>query len=308
MKIFILVMSLILASCSPERPRSTRLAVSDWKGGARTLLRAAGEDVAPGYEIDWRELKSGEALDALFADAVDIAGVGDTALINGRARGLPIKVIAAWRITNENTAVLTRGDSPFRAIGDLRGQKVCVTRGAMEHFLLLRAVEEAKLPENAIGTAFLAASDCRTALDSGAVAAWAASGRYTVSELKQNNARTLVTGSDIVPGFGIVVAKEKTITEKRAAVTDFVSRLRRARTWALGNPEAYARAITEDTGVPYEITLQQVLRDGAQPVSVASLLRPLQEIQRVFVRAGVISVSIDVKDALDVSFDASNDS
>lgn len=308
MKILVLIALLILAACSPERPRSARLSVSDGRGGARTLLRAAGEDVARGYDVDWRELKSREALDGLFAGVVDIGGVGDTALINGRARGQPLKVITAWRITNENTAIVTRRDSSFHAIGDLGGQRVCVARGAMEHFLLLRALEDAKLPEGAVDAAFLTPSDCRTALDSGTVAAWASAGSYTVSELLQNKARILVTGAGVAPGFGLFVAMEKTIAEKRPAIDDFVARLRRARIWALTHPEAYARAITEDTGVPYEIALEQVRRDGARPVPVASLLEPLRDIQRVFVKAGVINSPIDVKDALDVTFDRSNDS
>lgn len=306
MKTFVVAVLLALAACSAENPRETYLSVSDGKGGARTLLRVAGEEPARGYEIKWRELKSREALDALYAGAVDIAGVGDTALINGRARGLPIKVITAWRITNENTAIVTRADSPVHAVGDLGGRKVCVTRGAMEHFLLLKAVEAAKLPQGAVDTAYLTPSDCRVALDSGAVAAWASAGSYTISELLRNKARILISGDSVVPGFGIIVATEKSIEEKRPAIEDFVARLRRARLWALDHPEAYAEAIAAETGTPYDIALLQVKRDSAEPVPVAGLEEPMREIQRVFVDAGVINTPIEVRAALDISFDRPN--
>ena len=71
-----------------------------------------------------------------------------------------------------------------------------------------------------------------------------------VTQQERQGARVLATAEGIIPAQSFVVANSKAVEQKRAQITDFLQRLKKARDWTLGNAantEAYADAWAKRT-------------------------------------------------------------
>jgi sulfonate transport system substrate-binding protein len=267
-------------------------------------MRAAGEAEPNDYNIAWhRFTQVNDSLLALNAQAVDLAGVGDSGLIAGRTAGLPIKAVAAWRIDGTNTAILARAASPFRTVDDLRGHSVCLSRASMGHFLLLTAVVQGGLPSDAIRLVFMNQSDCKIALSTGAVDACATWGPFTVMEELYNKAQIVLRGTTLSTSAGVLVGTETTLRNKSPLIRDFLARVWRARAWGRLHQADYAHAYARDTGLPLDAALMLIQRDNTRMIQLAGDLESLlSRIQETFFAAGVITNKIDIDAAIDLSF------
>jgi sulfonate transport system substrate-binding protein len=94
-------------------------------------------------------LGSNKALEYLRGSSIDFGSTAGSAVLVARAGGLPIKAVYVYS-KPEWTALVTRKGSPIRAIEDLKGRSVAVTRGTDQHIFLLRALDAKGLSESDI--------------------------------------------------------------------------------------------------------------------------------------------------------------
>jgi sulfonate transport system substrate-binding protein len=66
-------------------------------------------------------------------------------------------------------------------------------------------------------------------------------------------ARTLVNGRDYARGVGFDVASESAIANKRAILSDFLTRETRALAWGNTHGDAFAEVLSHETGLPRPI-------------------------------------------------------
>ncbi|PKU26426.1 aliphatic sulfonate ABC transporter substrate-binding protein [Telmatospirillum siberiense] len=283
------------------------LNVGDVPGGLQTLLRSSGDTPSPRYQLVWYRFREViDELHALNAGALDLGSIGDSGLITGRATGLAIKAVAAWQTDGANNAIVARAGSPFRSLADLTGHKICVSRASLGHFLLLTAAAREGLPEDALKLVFLGRADCKAALSSGAVDAWAAWGPYTVMEELHNSAQVVLRGSELTTSLGLIVGTEKVLQAKRDVIRDFLDRVARARAWGRTHQEEYARAYAEETGIPFDAALLLIKRDNTRMVPISPELKAaLARIQNTFFAANILTTKIDLDEAFDLSFSVS---
>jgi sulfonate transport system substrate-binding protein len=282
------------------------LRIGDQKGGARALLEAADQLRDLPYKIEWSEFAAAAPLlEALNAGAIDAGGVGDAPLIFAQAAGVPVKAIAAARATPEGTAILVRGDSPFKSVADLRGHRVATGKGSIGHYLVLAALERAGIAPAEVDIVFLTPADAKAALISGSIDAWSTWEPYTSLAELSNGARILVSGKGISAGLGYVVAGDAAIKAKHAALYDYVRRGAAARRWSLAHLGDYARKLSEIIGVPEAVTQRYLNRAQIVPVMIDdSVVADQQRSIDLYAKYGIIPRRIDAGPGFDRSFNA----
>lgn len=237
----------------------TVLRVADQKGGAKSLMQAAGALDGIGYDVAWSLFAGAPMLlEALNAGAVDVGQIGDAPLsfaIAGRNR---IRVIGAWHSDPALTALVVPAGSPIRSVRDLAGRSVATLRGQTGHYLTLAALKRAGLGADAVRFVFIPPSAAHVALLSGAVDSWASWGPYIAEAEIADNARRIVDGRGLMSGLGYVVATPDAIASRHAELADFCTRLDRARAWAASHPDIYARAWAAEIGLPLPVAQRVV--------------------------------------------------
>ncbi|MFC7329885.1 ABC transporter substrate-binding protein [Marinactinospora rubrisoli] len=233
------------------------LRVGDQTGATRALLEEAGllDDVP--YEIEWSEYAAAVNLhEALKADAIDIGAAADAPTVSAIAGGSSISAVAAWSNDGKGTALLVPEDSAARSVADLRGADVSpTTRGSIGHYLLLEALREEGLSAGDVNASFLAPVDASTAFSSGSIDAWAIWGVYQARAVGELDARVLVDGEDLLPGYSVLSATEETLADplRVQAIADYADRVDRAYAWGREDSDAYAEFYAEFSRQPVEI-------------------------------------------------------
>lgn len=159
---------------TPAAETRAVLVVGDQKGGAKALLKAAGElDHVP-YEIKWALFPAASPLlEAFDAGAVDVGGIGGAPFAFAYASGAKIKVIAAYRPPSEAagkaSAIIVAKGSPIRTLADLKGKRLATIKGSAGQDLALKLLEKAGLKASNVQWVYLANGEAKAALATGAI-------------------------------------------------------------------------------------------------------------------------------------------
>lgn len=284
----------------------TTLRIGDQKGNARAVMEAAGVLADTPYKIEWSEFQAAAPLlEAAKAGAIDAGTVGDAPFTFAIAGGAPIKAIAATRSKQEGLAVVVPGNSPAHSFKDLIGKRIGTGRGSIGHQLVLAQLEANGLKPSDINLVFLLPSDASAALMSGAIDAWSTWDPYTAQLEVTHGVRRIADGVDLTAGLSFFFARDDALSDagKRAALSDFVGRLARARTWGLANLESYAVTWSRTVGLPEEVGAKMYRRGELRASAVdASVVADEQKTIDLYVRFGLIPKRIEASDVVDPIF------
>lgn len=246
----------VLASSLSLAAAAQTLVVGDQSFNARAVMEAAGVlDDLP-YTLEWKQFTAGSPVaEALNVGSLDIGLLGDAPPLFLGALGAPIKVVAVSRQNLEGVAILARKDSNIHRLEDLRGKRAAIWKGSWSQQLLFSALDKAAVPRDALELRYLSALDASHALDGGSVDVIATWEPY-VTQQERQGARVLATAEGLIPAQSFVVANAKAVEAKRAQISDFLRRLKKARDWTLSDPahtEAYADAWARRTRADRDI-------------------------------------------------------
>ncbi|OUM36840.1 sulfonate ABC transporter substrate-binding protein [Pseudomonas putida] len=246
----------VLASSLCLAAAAQTLVVGDQSFNARAVMEAAGVlDDLP-YTLEWKQFTAGSPVaEALNVGSLDIGLLGDAPPLFLGALGAPIKVIAVSRQNLDGVAILARKDSNIHSLEDLRGKRAAIWKGSWSQQLLFSALDKAAVPRDALELRYLSALDASHALDGGSVDVIATWEPY-VTQQERQGARVLATAEGLIPAQSFVVANAKAVEAKRAQISDFLQRLKKARDWTLNDPahtEAYADAWAKRTRADRDI-------------------------------------------------------
>ncbi len=177
-----------------------KIGYSDWPGWVawevaiqKGWFKEAGVDV----KFDWFEyVPSMEAFAAGKIDAVCMTN-GD-ALVTG-ATGAPSKAILINDYSNGNDMVIAQPG--IKSLKDLKGKKIGVEVGFVDHLLLLKGLEGSGMKESDVELVNVPTSETPKALASGDVAAIAAWQPNSGQALKAVPGSTTIYSSADVPGL-----------------------------------------------------------------------------------------------------------
>lgn len=300
--------ALALVACRPATDGSGEvLHVGSQRGGTKAVMLASGALDGVPYKIEWSEFAAAQPLlEAIGAGAVDVGIAGDAPFMFAYQSGSPIKAVGVQYVDprpTEALVLLVPRKSPARSLADLKGKKIATTRGSVGHYLVIRALELAKLPPDWVQLTFLPPGDARAAFDSGAIDGWAIWTPYVRPALDEG-ARIIVDGKDFARGYGFDVANTRSIEAKKALLADFLQRENRALAWARANPDPYAKVLARETGLPLPIARDFAVKNARTAAPIDDrVVHDLEAVVASFARAGAAQPTRKVADAFDRSFE-----
>jgi NitT/TauT family transport system substrate-binding protein len=107
------------------------------------------KEIAPkcGIKVEERTFAKGlDIMQAMIAGEIDIGATASEAAISGRAKGVPIYIVAGF--AKGGARLVARADGAIKSVKDLKGKRVGVTRGSIQEVLLA-----AELSQNGLSSA-----------------------------------------------------------------------------------------------------------------------------------------------------------
>lgn len=248
--------SAILAATLSLKASALTLTVGDQSYNTQAVMEAAGVLHDLPYTLDWKQFTAGSPVaEAFNSGSLDLGLLGDAPPLFLGALGAPIKVVAVTQQNLAGVAIVVGKDSPIKSIADIRGKRVAIWKGSWSQQLLFTALDKAGIPRDAVEVRYLSALDASHALDGGSVDVIATWEPYVTQQERQGG-HVLATAQGLIPAQSFVVANNHAIDDKRAAISDFLQRLKKARAWTRSDPahdDAYADAWAERTRANPEI-------------------------------------------------------
>lgn len=273
------------------------------KYGNFIVLKARGSLekrlAAEGVTVQWLEFPGGpQLLEGLNAGAVDIGTVGETPPIFAQAGGVDFVYIGSEPPAPKGEAIVVPADSSIRTVADLRGKRVALNRGSNVHYLLVKALEQAKVGYSEIVPAYLAPADARAAFVQRGVDAWVIWDPYYAAAQTQAKARVLVDGEGLVRNTQYYIASRKFAAAQPQLVHTLLDEVTKIDAWARDNIPAVATQLSPlvdlDTAT-LEIALKRQSY-GVQRIDDATLAYQ-QQIADTFTNLKLIPRKLDVASA-----------
>lgn len=270
----------------------------------RASVEASGVLEGAPYKVDWKHFQSAAPVaEGLDAGALDLGFLGDSGFIFLAAKGAPVKLIGVSRQNPDTIALLVPKDSPAKTIADLKGKKVAYWPGAWSQQLTLRALEKAGLPRDYVEFVKLMPIDAAAALPQGSIDAFPVWEPYISQQIVFSGAKPIITARDLMPGLSSIAANADTLDEKRAAISDFLGRLQKARAWVEANKETYADLWAKKANLDQAVSRHWI---GQANMSVGPVdeqaARDYQDTADFLVETGALPKAFDTKAVIDTSF------
>ncbi len=270
------------------------------KYGNFIVLKARGSLekrlAAEGVTVQWLEFPGGpQLLEGLNAGAVDIGTVGETPPIFAQAGGVDFVYIGSEPPAPKGEAIIVQADSPIRTVADLRGKRVALNRGSNVHYLLVKALEQAKVGYPEIVPTYLTPADARAAFVQRSVDAWVIWDPYYAAAQRQANARVIVDGEALVRNTQYYLASRKFATAQPQIVHMLLDEVAKVDEWARDNVPAVAAQLSPLVGLDTS-TLELALKRqgyGVQKIDDATLAYQ-QQIADTFTSLKLIPRKLDV--------------
>lgn len=272
----------------------------------RASFEASGALEGAPYQVEWKQFQSAAPVaEGLNAGALDLGFLGDSGFLFLAAKGAPVKVVAVSRQNPDTIALLVAKDSPIKTIQDLKGKKVAVWPGAWSQQLTLRALEKAGLPSDYVQFVKLMPIDAAVALPNGAIDAFPVWEPYISQQVVHNGARPIITARNLMPGLSTVAAYGPSIEPKRAAIADFLLRLRKARAWVESHKGEYADQWAKKAGLDRAVARHWIEQAGmtVDPIDKGAQA-DYQATSDFLTQTGALPARFDVSKVVDTSFNA----
>lgn len=287
------------------------LRVAKYKGGWDLLLKLAKQDSFP-YKVEFKEFTAGNLIvQAINANAIDVGSGSEIPPIFGIQSNAAVKVIASNRGPTIGQTLLVPKNSPARTVADLKGKRVGYVRATTSHYFLIKMLEEKGLSFKDINAVALSIPDGLSAFRRGDLDAWATYG-YAIQQAKKDGARELKSAKNILSGNFLIFAAPSAIADqnKKAAIGDFVCRLKKAQNWREANAknlETWSNAYAQAIGVDVKLVLNDAKeglrqrRSQIVPVSKEAIASQ-QKVADTFAQTGVIPSKVNVAPLWDGTF------
>ncbi|ANI14566.1 MULTISPECIES: sulfonate ABC transporter substrate-binding protein [Pseudomonas] len=298
----LLIAALAHGAQAEERPGTLRIGYQ--KYGTLVLLKARGtlekRLAEQGIKVQWTEFPGGpQLLEGLNVGSIDFGVTGETPPVFAQAAGADLVYVANEPPAPTSEAILLPKDSPIKSVAELKGRKVALNKGSNVHYLLVRALEENGLKYSDIQPVYLPPADARAAFERGAVDAWVIWDPYQAAAEKQLHARTLVDARGLADNHQFYLATRTYAKEHPQVLTTLVEEVRSVGEWSQKNPEQVTEQVAPLLGLPADITLTAVKRQGygAQFIT-PEVVAKQQKIADAFTQLKLIPKALSIKDVV----------
>jgi sulfonate transport system substrate-binding protein len=291
----------LLLAGRPARAATKATLQIGFQKSSVTLFMARAKGVleaklAPlGYDVSWAEFASGPPmLEALAAEAVNLAYTGEPPVIFAQAAGAKLVYAAATDPSPRAVAILKPAGSKLQAVADLAGKTVAVAKGSSAHYLLVSALAHAGVPYAAVNKVFLQPADARAAFTSGAVDAWSIWDPFFAGA-QAAGAEFLVDGTGLMPNRAYYTAGRDFAAAHPDALNATIAALNDLEAWESQHISETAAAISPSIGLPPPVLERWFSRQkyGVHKLT-PEIFAGQQQIADAFFKLGLIPQPINV--------------
>ncbi|RUT00514.1 sulfonate ABC transporter substrate-binding protein [Chroococcidiopsis cubana SAG 39.79] len=249
-----------------------------------------------GLSVRWNQFPAGpQLLEALNAGQLDLGHTGETPPISAQAAGAPLLYVATSPPNPKGEAILVPKDSPIRNIADLKGKKVAMNKGSNVHYLVVKALEKAKLNYTDIEPVFIPPADARAAFEKKEVDAWAIWDPYFASAEQATGARILTDATDIVDNREYIFASQSFAKQHPDRLKIVLEEVKKIDRWAKEKPREVAEILSPLIGIDANV-LEKVAKRrayGVEPIT-EEIVAYQQKLADTFHRLKLVPKKIDV--------------
>jgi sulfonate transport system substrate-binding protein len=258
-------------------------------------------DGAP-YNVKWAVFPFGPPeVEAVAAGQVDIGtDIGDVPPINGAAKDLGFKVVAALvppSFKQAGNYLLVPKGSSIKTAADLKGKSVGVPFGSAAHGFLLNLVKSVHLTPSVVKFVNLVPAALQPAFKSGKVDAIVIWNPLAAVDVEQGARVVAVGRPPLDPDVGFVAGATKNLTDPKRKVlfVDLLKRLGRAYEWGSTHPDVWIKDVQKETGIDKK-TATIVVTNGLIGIRYVTpaILRSEQALADTFFEAKQIPKRVDV--------------
>jgi sulfonate transport system substrate-binding protein len=263
------------------------------------------EFATDGIKIRWvMSAGSNKALEFLNAGSLDFGSTAGAAALIAKVNGNPLKSIYVFS-RPEWTALVTQKDSPIKAVADLKGQRVAVTRGTDPHIFLVRALAGAGLTEKDVKLVLLQHADGRTAMERGDVVAWAGLDPMMAAAEVESGARLFYRKPE-ANTWGVLNVREAFAKANPALVKRVLVVYDTARKWCVAHPAELKTSLMAATKLSDPVISKQLERTDISSSKIGAVqAATIVEAGKALQAAGVLDDKLDMASITNGMIDAS---
>ena len=244
--------------------------------------------------VQWvQSLGSNKAIEFLNAGSLDFGSTAGAAALLGRVAGAPIRTTYVYS-KPEWTALVTRPDTGIKAVTDLKGRSIAVTKGTDPYVFLLRSLEGAGLAQGDVSLVLLQHDQGRLALERGDVDAWA--GLDPMMAQSELTAGSILFHRDpALNSFGVLNVREEFLADHPDLVREVLAAYEEARGIATSDPSGLQALLAKAAKLPPEVAARQLERTGLNESWPTDIhVETIREAGLALQTAGVIAADVNV--------------
>ena len=253
---------------------------------------------ASGGTVKWTEFPAGPPmLEAMNAGSIDFGYTGESPPIFAQAAGNPLVYVAYDPWGPKAEAIIVPKNSPIKSVAELKGKKVAFAKGSNTNYLVVKALESARLNYSDIQPVFLTPADARAAFEGGNVDAWAIWDPYLAAAQEATGARTITDATNLAPNRGYYLARKSFVEEHPDVLKTILDEVTKVDKWAANNPAEVAKFLEPQLGIKAAaLELAEKRREyGVLPLT-EEVIAKQQEVADTFQKIKLLPKQIQVKE------------
>jgi sulfonate transport system substrate-binding protein len=250
-----------------------------------------------GTKVQWIEFPAGpQLLEALAVGSLEFGLTGDSPPVFAQAADKDLLYVGAEPPKPLSSAILVKPDAPIRTLADLKGRRVALQKGSSSHYLLVRAVEKARLHWSDIQPVYLPPSDARAAFERGSVDAWVIWDPYYAATEIDIQPRVLATGQELSANASFYLASRPFVQNHPHALAAVLDELTRADAHVQNHRKEAAQLISDFSGLSLATVHRFISRRPRSPVGPLSpaTVADQQRVADAFFAQGLIPKAVVV--------------
>jgi sulfonate transport system substrate-binding protein len=268
--------------------------VAQTRGSLAEPLKAKG--ITP---LEWVEFPAGPPLlEAMAVGAVDVGLTGDTPPIFSQVAGASIKYVAQVRLSGMAGGIITPKNSAIGSLKDLKGKKLCYTRGSSAHNSAVIALQSAGLSINDVESVNLGPADAAAAFAQGGIDGWVIWDPYYSLAIRDQGARKLTGLDELGGGASFLLANSKFVESRPEDLKAILSAIAAEGLWCAAHTDEVATITAKASGLELDLLKDTMKRTDfkVEPLSDDVLAAQQANVDR-FVELKIIPKSVTITDA-----------
>jgi sulfonate transport system substrate-binding protein len=254
-----------------------------------------------GLNVQWSEFPAGlPMVEALNAGAIDFAYVGEAPPVFAQAaNGSITRYVAYDPYGPRAEGIVVDRNSKINRLADLKGKRIAVQKGSNSHYLLVKALQSAKISPSQVTISFLKPADARVAFERGDVDAWSVWDPYLAAAESKTNARLLTDARGLAPNLGYYLSSITFIKNQPTTLRKLLEAVRSEAKLVSANPKGIAAFLAPSLGIEADVLTkaEQRRKHDALPIT-DSVIEKQQDVADTFSELKLIPHPIRVQEAI----------